>query len=95
MNPPRNLMPLAATLLAVAALAGCALPPAGHDQHTTASAATPGGGMDMKAMCERHRQMMQSPSVERRAMMEERMKAMGMNQEAMHKHMQEMAQRCK
>lgn len=77
-----------------AALGGCASTDKSHSTHTSAAAGSQ-SGMDMKAMCEKHRQMMAVPSAQRQAMMEERMKSMGMTQEAMHKHMQEMAERCR
>lgn len=84
-----------AVLLVGSAVAGCTSTGKSHSTHASATAAGPQAGMDMKAMCERHRQMMAAPSAQRQAMMEERMKSMGMTPEAMQKHMQEMAERCK
>jgi len=57
-------------------------------------AATHEGGMDMKAMCDMHRQMMSKGSpADRKAMADKKMK--GMSEEQKQQHMKMMDEQCK
>lgn len=88
MKPFSRTLPLAASALLAAALAGCAaVPPAAEHSHTASAA------MDMQAHCEKHKKMMSGkPTAERQAMMQEHMKSMPPE---MHQRMQAMHEQCK
>jgi hypothetical protein len=85
---PRIFVTLTAATLGLAGLSGCATR-AGH-----AMADGSHGTMDMKAMCDMHKQMMSSQmSAQHQAMMAEHMKSMP--QDKMTEHMKMMEATCK
>ncbi len=66
-----NLLRLLAPACVAMLLAACAAGPGGHTDHHAA------GGMDMKAMCDMHRQEMAGKTAaEQQALMQEHMKSM-------------------
>lgn len=86
MKPVSRSVSLCAPLLVAAALVGCASSEPGKGGHSHSA-------MDMKAMCEHHKQMMAGKSpAEHQAMMNEHMKS---SPAEMRKHMQMMQEQCK